>query len=141
MRVSHASLNPADYKFPEVPIISRTLLAKGIPASDFSGTVVRTTPETGLKEGERVFGFTPLPSFGACAEFLVAGKENVVRVPEGVGMDVASTIAIAGLTAYQTLEPFVKKGDKVFVNVRLPVRALRRWYTNPIVSHRAAAAA
>jgi NADPH:quinone reductase-like Zn-dependent oxidoreductase len=37
-------------------------------------------------------------------------------VPEGVDPIDASTIGIAGLTAYQTIVPKVKQGDKIFIN-------------------------
>jgi NADPH:quinone reductase-like Zn-dependent oxidoreductase len=56
------------------------------------------------------------------------GRQGVVAVPEGVELRDASTLGIAGLTAWQTLAPFVVKGkpaggyegaaagSKVFIN-------------------------
>lgn len=114
VKVSYTSLNPFDYKFAEAPIIG-SLAFKGIPCLDFSGTVVTSTTSR-FKEGQQVFGQTQPPNFGACAEYVVVAAEFCLPVPEGVKLEDAATIGIAGLTAYQSIAPFVKTGDKVFIN-------------------------
>ncbi|KAK6435380.1 hypothetical protein LTR95_008432 [Oleoguttula sp. CCFEE 5521] len=115
VKVAYASLNPVDLKIAEAPIIGRALLARGVPGSDFSGTVVQSTLPH-LKPGDQVYGFTDLPKFGACAEYLIAPKSNIVKIPQGVSLEQAAPLAIAGLTAYQTVAPFVRPGDKVLIN-------------------------
>lgn len=62
-----------------------------------------------------VSGSSPLAG-GGLSEFALCGKDAVVALPKGVSVVDASTIAVAGLTAYQTIVPRVKKGDKVFIN-------------------------
>lgn len=58
-----------------------------------------------------------IPKFGTLAEFaVVEGAENVCQIPDGVSMEDASTIAVAGQMAMQCLEPYVSKGSKVVVN-------------------------
>ncbi|KAK5001421.1 hypothetical protein LTR28_012666, partial [Elasticomyces elasticus] len=48
--------------------------------------------------------------------FTLAEKEGTVALPNSVDPIDAATISIAGLTAYQSIVPKVKKGDKVFIN-------------------------
>lgn len=115
VRVSYAALNPVDYKVPELPLIGRFVFSKGVPGLDFAGTVVESTLPH-LKPGEPVFGETAPPNFGSLGEYVVAGKEAVVPVPNGVELKHAATLGVAGLTAYQTIVPFVKSGSKVLIN-------------------------
>lgn len=55
-------------------------------------------------------------NFGACAEYLVVAGKFCMPMPGGMRLEDASTIGIAGLTAYQTIAPFVEIGAKVFIN-------------------------
>nr|OQO19587.1 hypothetical protein B0A51_14129 [Rachicladosporium sp. CCFEE 5018] len=114
IKVAYASLNPVDLKLAEAPVIGR-FLSKGVPGSDFSGTVVQST-QPNLKPGDEVYGYTELPAFGACAEYVIGAEANVVNIPRGVSLEQAATLGIAGLTAYQTIAPFVKAGDRVLIN-------------------------
>jgi NADPH:quinone reductase-like Zn-dependent oxidoreductase len=115
VKVAYASLNPVDFKVPEAPLVGSLMFSKGIPALDFAGTVVESTlPD--LKPGMPVFGTTDLPKFGTCAEYAVVPKHSCVPVPDGLPLEQAATLGIAGLTAYQTLVPFVQSGAKVFIN-------------------------
>jgi len=115
VRVSHASLNPVDFKVPELPVVGRLVFAKGVPGLDFSGTVVESTLSH-LKPGEPVFGSLAPPNFSTMGEYIVATKEGCVPIPDGVQPKDAATLGIAGLTAYQTVVPFIKSGSKVFIN-------------------------
>jgi NADPH:quinone reductase-like Zn-dependent oxidoreductase len=115
IRVSYASLNPVDYKVPELPLLGRFVFSKGVPGLDYAGTVVESTLPH-LKPGEPVFGETAPPNFGTLGEYIVAAKEATVPVPNGVRLQDAATLGVAGLTAYQTTLPFLKSGGKVFIN-------------------------
>lgn len=117
VKVAYASINPVDYKLPEFGIYRALKMnTPGIPAGDFAGTVVATTlPE--LEPGDLVFGRSDPPVFGALAEYLVVhGKENVVKMPDGVDVAAAASLGVAGLTAYQCLVPHISKGAKIFIN-------------------------
>lgn len=114
VKVAFTSLNPIDFKVAEAPFIG-TFAFKGIPCLDFAGIVVKSTVPH-FKENARVFGQTQPMNFGACAEYLVVAGESCMPVPGGVRLEDASTIGIAGLTAYQTIVPFVETGAKVFIN-------------------------
>ncbi|KAI3208018.1 hypothetical protein CBS147311_2339 [Penicillium roqueforti] len=123
VKVLSASLNPADYKVPEMGLVG--LVAQkfviGTPASpgmDFCGRVVVTGDgATEFSPGQLVFGCLSVPAqFGSLGEYLVASASLLAPVPEGVEVDHAASIGIAGQTAYQSLAGYVSAGDKVFIN-------------------------
>ena len=114
VKVAFTSLNPMDFKVAEAPLLG-TFAFKGIPCLDFSGTIVKSRVSH-LKENDKVFGQTEPMNFGACAEYLVIVGKLCIPVPAGVRLEDASTIGIAGLTAYQTIVPFVEAGANVFIN-------------------------
>ncbi|KAK5723583.1 hypothetical protein LTR15_005282 [Elasticomyces elasticus] len=101
---------------PKVAEFFPFLLSKpATPCLDFSGTVVATTLAH-LKPGELVFGKTEPPAFGALGEYVVVGKAGCVPVPNGVSLKQAACVGVTGLTSYQCIAPYVKAGDKVFIN-------------------------
>lgn len=54
---------------------------------------------------------------GALAEYVVVPAENVVLKPEGVSMEEAAGLPIAGVTALSCMDlARVKKGERVLVN-------------------------
>jgi NADPH:quinone reductase-like Zn-dependent oxidoreductase len=119
VQVIATALNPVDYKPAEVPLVGRLIVPKPTtPGIDFAGCIV--TPATGssLKRGQLFFGASGTTPFagGALSEFTLTEKENAVALPNGVDPIDAATIGVAGLTAYQSIVPKVKKGDKVFIN-------------------------
>ena len=118
IKIYSASINPVDYKAAEFALTRFAALGKGpwIPSCDYAGIVIATNLAH-LKLGDRVAGCMEIPKFGTLAEFaVVEGAENVCQIPDGVSMEDASTIAVAGQTAMQCLEPYVSKGSKVVVN-------------------------
>ena len=71
VKVEYASVNPIDYKLLELSLFRRFKAAKQpIPAGDFAGTVVSTSLSS-LKPGNRVFGRSDPPTFGAFGEYVV----------------------------------------------------------------------
>ena len=123
VKVLSTSLNPADYKFAEIPVLSGLLIKKpAYPAVDFSGRVVASGPNSkkisteDLKPGDFVFGKLDTPTqFGCLAEYTVMPRSGCVPT-EGVSADDAACIGTAALTAYQCIVPNVKSGDRVFIN-------------------------
>lgn len=119
VQVIAIALNPVDYKPAEVALVSRIAITKpATPGIDFAGCVV--TPATGsaFKRGQLVYGVSgtnPLAA-GALREFTLTEKECMLAVPDGVDLIDAATIGTAGITAYQSIVPRVKKGDRVFIN-------------------------
>ncbi|KAJ5129441.1 Polyketide synthase enoylreductase [Penicillium bovifimosum] len=120
VQVLSASLNPADFKVPEMGLVARKLVI-GTPASpgmDFCGRVVAAGANaTEFSPGQLVYGCLSRPAqYGSLGEYLVTSSSLLAPVPEGVEVDHAAAIGIAGQTAYQSLAGYVNAGDKVFIN-------------------------
>lgn len=100
VKIIAASLNPFDYKIPEIPGLARARRETPV-GTDFSGRVVKIAAGvTGIKEGDLVFGSTS----GSLAEFCVAKQNQVAVLPEKVDVEEAAAYPLAALTAYQGLK-------------------------------------
>ncbi|KAF2194124.1 reticulon-4-interacting protein 1, mitochondrial precursor [Zopfia rhizophila CBS 207.26] len=119
VEVLSMALNPADYKVPEMALVSKFMISKpASPGADFCGRVAATRKNVdSLQVGELVFGAIPTyAKYGSLAQFIVASREEYVSMPEEIQIDDAASIGVAGLTAYHSIAPNVKDGDKIFVN-------------------------
>jgi len=113
------SLNPVDYKPAEIPVVGRLLVPKAAtPGLDFVGCVVTPAANSPFTRTQLVFGVagTSPVAGGALSEFCLVQKNHAVALPEGVAPVDAATVGVAALTAYQSIVPKVKKGDKIFIN-------------------------
>jgi NADPH:quinone reductase-like Zn-dependent oxidoreductase len=118
IRVLSAALNPLDYKFPSMGLPFRLLLGNPVsPGLDFCGRVVASGPlAQHFTEGQLVHGAHPYPTqFGSLGEYVCLAADNIVAVPDGVAVDHAAALPVAGLTAMQSLEGRVKAGERVLV--------------------------
>ncbi|EXJ83686.1 hypothetical protein A1O1_07310 [Capronia coronata CBS 617.96] len=124
IKIVATALNPLDFKPAEIAVFNRLVIRKpATPGLDFAGYIV-TAPSgpSGSKShftpGQFVFGVTGASLFagGALAEYAIAKDPHIVAVPEHLDPIDAATIGVAGLTAYQTIVPHVKSGDRVFIN-------------------------
>lgn len=118
IEVISMSLNPVDYKVAELPVVGRFAISKpASPGLDYCGRVIGTGSAVDVRPGQIVFGkLDGLSKFGSLAECIVAKRAGAVPLPDGVDPDDAAAIGTAGLTAYQSIVPYVKAGDKVFIN-------------------------
>ncbi|KAK3312213.1 hypothetical protein B0H66DRAFT_395761 [Apodospora peruviana] len=118
IQVLSTSLNPADYKVPELGLIVRAVIrTPATPCMDFCGRVVAATRTVDtFRVGELVFGRLDVTQHGTCGEYIVAPTKVCSSVPAGLDSDTAASIPCAGMTAYQCIAPHVKAGDKVFIN-------------------------
>ncbi|KAA8644540.1 NAD(P)-dependent alcohol dehydrogenase [Aspergillus tanneri] len=119
IQIISASINPADFKVPEMGIVSRAIVAPpATPGMDFCGRVVTTGPSVKIfQPGQLVYGSTAVPvQFGSLGEYMTVAEKNLAPLPEGVEVDHAATLGVAGLTAYQATVPYVTAGDRVFIN-------------------------
>ncbi|CAG8360455.1 unnamed protein product [Penicillium salamii] len=119
VKVLSAALNPVDYKFPEMGLAARMLMTlPASPGMDFCGRVVATGPlAKHFKEDQLVHGCPARPvQFGSLGEYLIIGADRIGLVPDGVSVDHAAALSLAGLTAYQSLEGHLKAGEKVLIN-------------------------
>ena len=119
VQVIAIALNPVDYKPAEIPLVARFAITKpATPGLDYAGIIVRPASGSNLKAGQAVFGVCGRSPFagGALAEFSVSGVKATAALPDGVDPIQAGTVSLAGLTAYQSIVPRVKKGDRIFIN-------------------------
>jgi NADPH:quinone reductase-like Zn-dependent oxidoreductase len=102
VRISNAALNPGGSIMMHLaPFLFRH--SPAIPEMDFTGTIVSSGCGD-LEPGTEVFGSILVPRHlgtgsGALAEYVVVGKENVVRRPMGVKAEEAAGLGVAGCTA------------------------------------------
>ncbi|KAK5653210.1 hypothetical protein OQA88_9108 [Cercophora sp. LCS_1] len=119
VRILSASLNPADHKLPELPIVSRIMIrTPATPGMDFSGVVASVSPSvTDFKPGDQVFGRLPPTQHGTCGEYIVTAANTCALLPAGVSPDDGAAMGTAGLTEYQVMKGSkLQPGDKVFIN-------------------------
>ncbi|KAI9666903.1 MAG: hypothetical protein M1831_001408 [Alyxoria varia] len=114
IRVTHAALNPVDYKLAELPAIGGFIgKAPATPGLDFAGRVEKLGPgqdKTGLQVGQKVFGRLEGPAkFGTLAQYTVVSAEGTAPLPDGIDPSHAAAVGTAGMTAYQCLQPFLKE--------------------------------
>ncbi|KAK7428302.1 hypothetical protein QQZ08_005199 [Neonectria magnoliae] len=119
VEIARAGLNPADYKMLQLGMASRAITQfPKTPGMDFSGTVV--TVASGIddvKPGDAVLGRVLAGRReGALSEFAVVNRDSCVTVPADFDMDQAAGAPTAALTAYLTIAPHIKTGDRVFFN-------------------------
>lgn len=119
VEVIAVALNPVDYKPAEIPIIGHWIVKKpATPGLDLAGRIVTPAAGSSFKPGQLIFGISgnsPIAG-GALRQFTTTESETTVPLPEEVNPVDAATIGVAGLTAYQSIVPNVKKGDRVFIN-------------------------
>lgn len=118
VEIISVSVNPADYMIPETPQLGKLMIGTpAVPSMDFSGRVFATQSNDTLKVGQLVFGRIDAPKkLGTLAQFSVASLAGCVPLPDGVDPDHGATIGTAGATAYQSIVPYIKSGQKVFIN-------------------------
>lgn len=119
VRVLAMSINPVDYKVAEIPVVGSTVI--GYPASpgmDFCAKVLSLGGAVdSVAVGDTVLGKLDKPSkFGSLGEIMVVPERVVVTKPKSVSNEDAATLGVCGLTAYQSIVPFTKPGQSVFIN-------------------------
>ncbi|MCO5556420.1 hypothetical protein L7F22_009969 [Adiantum nelumboides] len=119
VEVLAASLNPADYKPAETPVVGRFLVPNpATPGADFAGRIVIPSASSDLKPGQMVFGNAGTSPFagGALSQLALVEEDHLALLPNGISPVEGASVPVAGLTALQSLVPYVKSGDRVFIN-------------------------
>jgi NADPH:quinone reductase-like Zn-dependent oxidoreductase len=126
VQMQYVALNPVDYKPAEVALFSYLMIKKpATPGIDFAGRIVTPAPGSSLKPGQFVFGAAEINAFagGALREYAASNVKGVAPAPEGMSAKDLATICVAGETAYQSILPHVKAGDKIFVSTTCGYKA------------------
>ena len=118
VQVLSVGLNPVDYKLPEMGMVVRLMVpVPATPGLDFCGRIVKIGRTVdALAVGETVFGRIHPTSKGTLTEFLVTKSAYCVPLPAGLSADDGAAMGTTGCTAYDSIAPNVKPGDKVFIN-------------------------
>lgn len=107
VRIHAASVNPVDWKIRQGRLTSVIdTVFPAIPGWDFAGVVEESGPAvTELAPGDRVVGYARMDTvqWGTAAEYIVAPIRTVTKAPATWSLQEASTLPLAGLTAYQSL--------------------------------------
>ena len=75
-----------------------------VPGHELSGVVVALGyGTTGLSVGQRVYGLTDWYRDGTIAEYTAVEARNLAPLPEDIDFEVAASLPISGLTAWQGL--------------------------------------
>ncbi|KAE8212804.1 hypothetical protein CF327_g3598 [Tilletia walkeri] len=132
IKVTHAALNPVDYKLAALaPSFVQKLPRTA--GSDFAGVVVQVGSEELAKKYDWlsgkdvvVWGLTdnipPTNPMGALSTYTIAEAKHIQPLPTneaavqaGVSAESASGLGITSMTAY-IQSTYIKKGDRVFIN-------------------------
>jgi NADPH:quinone reductase-like Zn-dependent oxidoreductase len=114
IKVHYAGVNPVDWKFRAGYLKDfMPIQLPYTPGIDVSGTIEEIGPGvTGLKSGEAVFGLAQ----GGYAEYAIAKAAAVAAKPDGLSFEIAATLPVGALTAWQTVEDAgVKAGQTVVI--------------------------
>jgi NADPH:quinone reductase-like Zn-dependent oxidoreductase len=120
VRVAAASINPMDWKLRNGDM--KLLVGSKFPravGNDFAG-IVETVGSKVLrfKPGDAVVGTVSMKAAGAFATKLITAQNLVVKKPDNLSFEAASTLPIAGVTAWcaLVLKARLARGQKVFIN-------------------------
>ncbi|KAL0936207.1 zinc-binding dehydrogenase [Colletotrichum truncatum] len=119
VQVVTAGINPADYKFPDLGLVAKAMISfPKSPGMDFAGRAVAVgSAVTDIQPGDAVVGrLDPMGAQGSLSEYVVADREGCAAIPGQADFEQAGAVGTAALTAYQTIVPYVKEGDRIFIN-------------------------
>lgn len=122
VKVHYAGVNPLDWHYMRgSPYIMRLSSGIGAPTDsrlgvDFAGVVESVGEQVRkFKPGDKVFGGRT----GAFGDYILAREVNAIaHLPDGVSLEQAATVGIAGVTALQALRDKgqLQAGQKVLIN-------------------------
>ena len=120
VQVAAASINPLDWKLRSgaLKIMTGSKFPRAM-GTDFAGTVEAVGSKVSrFKPGDAVVGAVSIKASGAFAPKLITTQNLVVKKPETLSFQAASTLPVAGVTAWCVLvqNAHLARGQKVFLN-------------------------
>ena len=124
IRIEATTVNPADWHLLRgEPYIARLQVGLRSPKYPVLGCEVAGTVEavgaevTSFHPGDEVIASTFMAGFGGFAELAAVDHGLVVKKPDGVAMDAAATLPLAGCTALQAVRDHgrVEAGQRVMI--------------------------
>ena len=114
IKIHAVSLNAADYRSMKLGLIPK----KRIFGADISGIIESIGNNVqGFSPGDKVVGTLIQFGYGGLAEYVAVSEKAVIKKPDGITFEDASTLPIAGITAIQALrnKGNIQKGHKVLI--------------------------
>jgi NADPH:quinone reductase-like Zn-dependent oxidoreductase len=113
IKVHYAGVNPVDWKLRAGYLKDyMPIQLPYTPGIDVSGTIEELGPGvTGVKKGEAVFGLVQ----GGYAEYAIAKAAEVAAKPDALSFEIAATLPVGALTAWQAVEDAGVKGGQTVV--------------------------
>lgn len=105
IRVTHAGLNPLDYKIRAGKLkLIRHLTFPHIMGNEVAGIIESVgNSQAPFQVGDHVYARLDKAKMGAFAEYVAEDKGNVALAPKNVAPEVAAGIPLVALTAWQSL--------------------------------------
>lgn len=105
VRARFSSVNPVDWKIASGKLrLLMSVPLPAVPGYDIAGEVEALGPGvSGFQNGDRVHARINGGSGGASAEYALVGVDVATKVPQGMGLDTAAALPLAGMTALQGL--------------------------------------
>ena len=120
IRVHAAGVTPTELLwYPTTHTVDGKERKHAIPGHEFSGTVHAVGSEvTTFATGDEVFGMSDWFLDGATAEYCLATPQSVARKPNNLTHELAATVPIAALTAWQGLidRAKLRRGERVLIH-------------------------
>jgi NADPH:quinone reductase len=117
IKIKATSFNPIDYQMRSGSSESK-MLKSTILGREMAGIIVEVeNPISEFKIGDEVYGYVSnFGSSGTYTEYIVVPEVIIAKKPTNIDFNQASSLAIVGLTAIQTLERCnIQKNDTVFI--------------------------
>lgn len=118
IKVESASVNYADIVRRRNDPYPLPTVLPAVLGGEVAGTIESVGDTTiSLVKGTRVFALLPNGGIGGYAQFALADIASVIAIPPELDFDIACTLVVAGVTAYQTLKEAarIQPGDSVFI--------------------------
>lgn len=119
IKVMAAGVNPVDWKIREG--LRKTIFPSDLPLTlgwDVSGLIDHIGENvTGFVKGDEVFAMCDLTRNGSFAEYVTVRATSVARKPKSINHEIAASVPLAALTAWQSLFDAGKlhEGQKILI--------------------------
>lgn len=117
IKVESASVNYADIVRRRNDPYPLSTPLPSILGGEVASTIEKIGDDVSIELNTRVFAITLNGGLGGYAQYTLANINTVIPIPDELDFDVACTLVVAGITAYQTLKEAgrLQAGESVFI--------------------------
>ena len=113
IKIYSSSINPVDYKIPisKIPFLRWYFFPYFNIGYDISGKIIdKGEKVTKFNIGDFIYGFSKK---GSLQEYTISNENEILKKPENINFNEASSLPLVTLTVYQSLFWFYKKEDLI----------------------------